>query len=213
MDIYSTFLRICTLTRALRDIRQTLQGPRDMIYWGVWEFEEFRTSMTLQNIVSQRSKPTSKALVIQSFNPFCSFLFLRSSCCSWLYNLPGSWSQDPGRKFFPVFLPFIPKVAQETPGARRASQLRIKRQTSAVFYIREFGSLRTGRRAPSPGTYPQVIHRLYTLGSLGSLNNSPNLWVNSVLLVSQKLSHTSCPMHSHYLHQRVLVPHVSHCVS
>ena len=183
-----------------------------MIHWGVWEFEEFRTLMTLQNIVSQQSMPTSKALVIQSFSPFCSFLFLRSSCCSWFYNAAAAACQDPGRNFFPVFLPFIPKVAQETPGARRASQLRIKRQTSAVFYIREFGSLRTGRRAPSPGTYPQVIHRLYTLGSLGSLS-SPNLWVNSVLLVSQKLYRTSCLMHSHYLHQRVLVPLASHCVS
>ena len=134
MDIYSTFLRICTLTRALRDIRQTLQGPRDMIHWGVWEFEEFRTLMTLQNIVSQRSKPTSKALVIQSFSPFCSFLFLTLHPAA-----PGFITQQllpvktPGEKNWGFSYLLYGRSHGNSRRARRAAQLMTKRQTSAIF--------------------------------------------------------------------------------
>ena len=61
-------------------------------------------------------------------------------------------------KYFPSFPTFYSEGSGGTPGAR-AGQLKpnSKPQISAVFILREFGSLRSGRRAPS-WTYPQVIH-------------------------------------------------------
>jgi len=86
-----------------------------------------------------------------------------SSCCSWLYTHPGSFCQDPGRNIYRRLLPFFTAlISGVSRRARCVLRLEQKTAENGYFIIGEFGSLSAARRAPSPGTYPQVIHRLST---------------------------------------------------
>ena len=105
-----------------------------------------------------------------------SILFLSISCSSWcnlLYTHPDRKCQDPGQNKMAEFSHSPDEIRELFPGAPVRPVARTKNRRKRYFYIGEFGSLSAARRAPSQGTYPQLIHRLYTIGEFGSFTQIP----------------------------------------
>jgi hypothetical protein len=77
------------------------------------------------------------------------------------YSHLRSFCQEPGQNKMAETLPFIPKVTQECPGARRATETQLETPDFCGFYIKgvwEFAQRAPGARSHLSTGYPQVIH-------------------------------------------------------
>jgi hypothetical protein len=142
--------------------------------------------------------PTSQVLVILIANPFFSFLILASPA-SWpsqlqppsldpelISRISGSFGASPYNITIPTGIVKTPgeifiadfrhSPCSKPPGAPVRPSSPNKTPENWYFIIGEFGSFTEdsvpGRPVPW-ATYPQVIHRLLTLGEFGSFTQIP----------------------------------------
>ena len=128
----------------------------------------------MMNFISTYNKRRITAIFtgINKLNKKCS-ISLSFSTLPLLYSTCNSVCQDPGRNKYRRFPPLL----REPTHLRPAGQPAVPQSHKKLRFIREFWSLATGklpaRALVLPGTYPQVILRLYIQGSLGVCQTPP----------------------------------------
>ena len=179
----TTHLRQELPARPVRPSSWTKAHDTCLLFRGVWEFD-WQVNLQPGGAAAHKSRSPATQSSLGSINLAETLAFSNSLSLSCINIVISSGLvKTPGEKYLAELSRFS---VEEIPGAWCVLKLDLKTAENGIFIL---GSLGVWRPAPGagPGTYPQLIHRLLTLGEFGSLSLNSPLEYDLMLLWSEQV--------------------------